>query len=386
MSNKKPKIQKDVGPVLENTVNSDPKPLETPQNLESSENHDLPVQGSIKKEDDNASPAISGEGERAEEVRTITGYDSTSPYEVSSTSNEKYSGAIIAETFRKFNLARLETLKKTDLSGYLDECKQQMIGLWKGIVGLEIHNHKFTTLFHIKMGRILIDVQDTLKDKAVFYKWRDENFGRKHRRYFQEAQQLAQMGQFAEDHSPLGKTRLLEFNRLLESTGKSLDQLLRDYPFDDAVEDEDGVHFSFHVDAIITFYRTKEDQVIDIEFGQAEIMVSLYRRSIKVKEAKKLKEDLDASQDPDKKKVLDDYILNGLIFPDYSQPTSQSHSHQKSLDKLLTDLLRLKPEGEGYSEWIIQNVDSVETNILDQAFNFIMELKVAKNNQPQAAA
>ncbi len=36
MSNKKSKIQKDVGPVLENTVNSDPKPLETPQNLESS--------------------------------------------------------------------------------------------------------------------------------------------------------------------------------------------------------------------------------------------------------------------------------------------------------------------------------------------------------------
>jgi hypothetical protein len=130
--------------------------------------------------------------------------DSTSHTEISLMQNRDYASEIIQGAQEAFNIERLKQEKKKGINNFLWEGERQIFKLWHSVVALDTHNTLFVTLFLIAIGKILNEVKETLKPHE-FARWRRKTFHYKHERYLQQAQQLANIGPFAEKYASIRK-------------------------------------------------------------------------------------------------------------------------------------------------------------------------------------
>jgi len=259
--------------------------------------------------------------------------DGTSIIQISHMKNEGYSREIISKAYKNFDYKKFAGLKDENFIEYLKEGKKQIVGQWHAIEGLSVHNEKFTVRFLINIRTILNDIEAALQTKSKYMTWLRKNFGHKHMRYFQQAKQLAKMGDFAYSEAALGKNRLLAFSRIISDPKTNYQELLEKYPFKDITEDHDSLVFKQHVDSIITFHRMKATGVDYIEFAQAELIASILKSAIPVKLADRIAKWLVKFGTVERKQEwLENLILNHLQFPD--QPSGAKKGQIKLREHL----------------------------------------------------
>lgn len=271
------------------------------------------------------------------------GMDGTAHTEISVMANEEYSREIVRNAEKKYDFEKFKKMEAKGLKAYLKEGKKQVVDQWHAIQALTAHTEMFTVRFLINIGTILNDIETALKTKSRYMAWLRKNFGHKHLRYWQQAKQLAKMGDFAVNNASLGKNRLLAFARIKSITKKKYDALLTRHPFNDTTDDHDGLLFKQHVDAILTFYRFKEAKVDFVDFKQAELIASILKEAVPVKTATKIAKWLGQFKSDEKKKEwFENLILNHVQFPD--QP-SAAKKKQVKLREHLAFLISFAKQG-----------------------------------------
>ena len=222
----------------------------------------------------------------------------------------------------------------------------------------------------IAIGIILNDIEEFFSKKSLYMNWLKYNFGHKHSRYFQQAKQLARMGDFARTFAALGKNRLLEFDRLITDDSRSHTDLLNAYPFQDITTDFDGEVFKIHVDTIITLHRFVDAEVDFINYDQAFLIASILGQSIPVKKVNDISDWLNAQDN--KEEALDDLVMNKMVFP-----SEESHVRQaeESLNKLLADFIKYdEPANINDEQWLQAQKNEISEEIIIQAYGLIVML------------
>ncbi|MEI6125587.1 MAG: hypothetical protein WCQ99_03450, partial [Pseudomonadota bacterium] len=200
--------------------------------------------------------------------------DGTSHTGISLDNNENYSANILRDWKDAHKPLLLQQyLKEKKFAEFLEEGRSQIQKLSDCIFGLNTHNDKFLVLIMCDEGDVLTMVEKHLGKKSAFTKWRRGNFLHRHVRNFQQAQQLANMGDFARMYASFGRDRLLSVDALKKFLGISIAKLLKLHPFPDTAGDFDGELFRHHVDAILTLYRLK-DAGIKVGFEYAALFAA----------------------------------------------------------------------------------------------------------------
>lgn len=241
----------------------------------------------------------------------IPSSDSTALIKFSVDYNSKFSHEIIRDVEKGNDLKRLQRLgAKGNRERYYKEAKEQVIKLCNGIAALTVHNDLFTTVFHIKMGRTLNEIEKSFEKKSKYVEWIKDNFNVRHTRYFQEAKQLANIGPFAWNYAAMGKKRLLMLEALRKDHElESCEDLFKDHPFPakaigneppqqkykDLTEDYDGALMKSHADARIIYHRLADAGVSFVSENQASLIASFNKKAISVKNASSIKSWLDVA-------------------------------------------------------------------------------------------
>lgn len=296
--------------------------------------------------------------------------DSTAIIEISQMVNQKYSNEIIGEAKKAFNMSKLNKLKGTKADEYLDEGKEQVLKLWQSIESLRTHTSLFVVTFLIAIGIILNDIEEFFGKKSLYMNWLKYNFGHKHSRYFQQAKQLARMGDFARTFAAIGKNRLLEFDRLITDDSQSHLNLLNSYPFQDITADFDGEIFKIHIDTIITLHRFADAEIDFIDYDQAFLIASILGQGIPVKRVDNINDWL--KEQDNKQEALEDLIMNKMVLPSDDAPVQQA---EESLNKLLADLIKYnEPANINDEEWLQAQKNEISEEIIIQAHELIVML------------
>jgi len=303
--------------------------------------------------------------------------DATSVVEISQMGNVHYSREIIESTEAGSDLDRLRTFKK-DKQKFLKTGKEMLNKLCVGKDALGVHDDAFSVKFLIKVGIILSEIETAFRDGHKYTNWIRNNFGHERLRYFQHAQQLSAMGDVALKYSPLGKNRLLDLERARKEFSKesgaekTLDDLLKKHPFLDTAKDLDGHLFKQHVDAIITYYRFRQQGIDFITFEQASYAASLNKEPVLVNKIESLKMELDKAKD--KKALLRDYINNKLVLPTSGDRMGSS---PESLNKLLADFIEYCETVDiDSSTWVEMQKEIISRDIFEKAFGYLSRLRV----------
>lgn len=286
------------------------------------------------------------------------GYDGTSVTEISIMQNVNYSKEIIDGVRGAYNLKKLISLRK-DRKKYLDEAKEQIYRTWHGTISLKVHHELFTTLFLIAMGTILIEVEEQFQSKSAFVKWRSKNFDGRQTRYFQQAVQLAKMGDFAKRYAAMGKRRLLQIEHIRkEENIKDPEQLLALHPPDKDISDSvidievvkknpfpdvsfdydlDGDLIKHYIDSITTLYRLKHAGIEFADMQHAKLIADYQRQALPVGEAAEIKSWLDSYPKAERKGIFDDFIMDRLHKPSghVFEPTGSRYSLNHLLAKMV---------------------------------------------------
>jgi len=303
--------------------------------------------------------------------------DGTSHVEISSMENINYSKEIIKSTEADVDLKKLKALRK-DKRRFLKTGRRMLIRLCHSDDALRTHDDASVVKFCIKVGIILNEIETAFRKKKDYTTWlRNNNFSDSHLRYFQQARQLARMGEVALKFASLGKNRLLEFERVRKEfsktsgASKSLDDLLRDHPFLDTTEDNNGELFKRHVDAIITYYRFQEIGIDLITFVQALYAASLEKKALEVKKINQIKKEYDNAKN--KVEFLNDYFKNKMASP---VPKEGEIDSRKSLNKVLADLVLYCQTSDIKSpSWIRMQKKIVSKEIFTEAYNYMVQMK-----------
>ena len=303
--------------------------------------------------------------------------DGTSLVEISQMGNIHYSKEIIKSTEADIDLKKLKALRK-DKRRFLKTGRQMLIKLCRSDDALTTHNDASVVKFCIKVGIILDEIEAAFKRKKDYIRWlRDNNFSASNLRYFQQARQIARMGEVALKYASLGKNRLLEFERVrtefskTSGASKSLDDLLRDHPFLDTTEDNNGELFKRHVDAIIIYYRCKKMGIDLITFAQALYAASLEKKALEVKKINQIKKEYDNAKN--KVEFLDDYFKNKMASP---VPRESATGSRKSLNKILADLILYCDTSDIDSQdWIRMQKNILSEEIFLEAYNYMVKMK-----------
>jgi hypothetical protein len=248
---------------------------------------------------------------------------------------------------------------------FLSEAANQVRGLWHGLQGLMTHTDMFVVTFQIAMGRILNEVESSFERKSDYVQWLSAHFGDEHIRLFQQSKQLANMGDFAKDHTSLGKHRLLQFDGLRRALEKPLDEIVNTHSFPDTARVTEEL-FSEHVDGIITFERCKKVGIEIVDFEQAKLMASINGRAVEVETLKKLKAQLDHSKN--RKELLDNFIKEKMAFPQRTVGPVEGESLKKRLVGL-DDYLQKKEAKD--PDWVKQLKPDVDREILLRIHKFL---------------
>lgn len=258
--------------------------------------------------------------------------DGTSHTEISFMTNEDFSSEIIKDTPALSDFEKLVALKTKDGAKFLKEAEKTILKLWHSVESMTAHSDLFLVRFQIDMGKILNEVEEFFEKKSDYIRWFIDRFGDRQRRYFQQAKELARMGEFACKHGSLGKHRLLQFNRLQKEESTPFDDLLLEFPFLDTTMDMDGKLFSDHVDAIITSARFRRAGIDYVQFDQAKLMACYGREAVKVGVIEDLKSQLDLAEN--KVELLDMFVMNKMQLQDGRSTSVMG----ESLAKRLVDL------------------------------------------------
>lgn len=303
--------------------------------------------------------------------------DGTSLVEITSMGNIHYSREIIKSTEAALDLGKLRTLKE-DKKKFLKAGRQMLDKLCGGKDALGAHDDAFAVKFLIKVGIILSEIETAFRDAHKYTNWLKNNFRYERLRYFQHAQQLSAMGDPALKYSPLGKNRLLDFERARKEfskesgADKTLDDLLKKHPFQDIAKDMEGDLFKQHVDAIITYYRFRQQGIDFITFEQSSYAASLYKEPVQVNKITALKNELDKIED--QKTFLADYFNNKLVLP---APEDRIGQSPESLNKLLADFIKYCETVDIDSPaWVEMQNEILDRNLVEKAYGYLSQFRV----------
>lgn len=289
--------------------------------------------------------------------------------EISIMANEKYSQEIIEDSKKQYDLKKLRELKAKDREKFLEEAERQVNSLWHSVQALVTHTDLFLVTFQIAMGKILEEVESSFEKKSQYISWFKNRFGDKHIRYFEQARQLARMGDFAKDNASWGKTRLLQIDRLRLSLKKDLNEILGRYKFPDTSQDRDGVLTTEQVDGIITLERFKKAGINDIGIDGAKLLASYNHKPVEVGTINKLKSKLHRAKN--KKEFLDQFIMNKMVLPG----GGSKEVKKESLNKLLANLADYQRGVDINDEsWLKAQRKTISREILINAYGFIRGL------------
>ena len=246
---------------------------------------------------------------------------------------------------------------------------------------LEVHDNAFSVKFLIRVGIILSEIETAFRDVHKYTDWLKNNFGYERLRYFQHARQLAVMGDPALKYRPLGKNRLLDFERARKEfskesgADKTLDDLIKEHPFPDTTKDMEGDLFKQHVNVIITYYRFRKQGIDFITFDQASYGASLYKEPVQVNKIAALKKELDKiDKIEDQKTFLADCFNNKLVLPTPDDGMGQS---PKSLNKLLADFIKYCETVDiGSPAWVEMQDEILDRSIVEKAYGYLSKLRV----------
>ena len=322
----------------------------------------------------------------------VPGSDSTELIKFSIDYNSKFSHEIIKDTEKGYDLKRLQRLgAKKNPERYYKEGKEQIIKLCNGIAALTVHNDLFTTVFHIKMGHTLNEIEKSFKKKSKYIEWINDSFNARHTRYFQEAKQLANMGSFAWTYAAMGKKRLLMLEALRKNYElQSCEDLFKDHPFPakvignaspqqkykDLTEDYDGALMKSHADAFITYRRLADAGVSFVSENQASLIASFNKKAISVKNASSIKSWLDDLPEKDRKKAFSTLVMDKTTTPPRDSPPRAPV--QESLNKILGDFVEFCKKGDlEDKDWLKSQREILHTDTILEAHRLI-DLLLAK--------
>jgi hypothetical protein len=298
--------------------------------------------------------------------------DGTAHTEFSIVMNRKYSEEILTDLARTYDPDKLQTLKDSDQGSFLKEAERQIKKLWEGNEALVTHTDLFAVTIQIANGKILNQVQESFEKPSDYTGWLKARFTDKHMRYFQQARQLARMGDFAGKYASLGKNRLLEFDRLRIALKKDPEDVLKDpaYPIPDTTQDFGGVEVTEKVDGIVTHKRFK-DEGISIDFALATLLGCFNRRAVEVGVVKKIKAMLDQSDM--KEELFDRIIMDKLVLPDLEEAAESTKA--ESLNKLLAQLDSYRKSiNINDARWVSEQRAKITKESLVNTFSFLREL------------
>lgn len=266
------------------------------------------------------------------------GMDSTAVIEFEIINNTKYSEEIIDGARADYDPFKLESLKsQTDLTEFYSEGKKQILSQWRADRALNTHNDRFCVLLQINIGTILNLVEPTFAKKRDYTAWVATNFKDHQSRYFQQAKQLALMGDFAKENSAAGKNRLLALDSLRKIEKKAeFETLLGDHPLPDIAKDDDGKLLKSHLDAVITLHRLTNEGLRGTTFEQAELIASFDNEAIDVAKAKEVAKWLNLNPEDQRPALFARLIQDRMAYPSDNPYTP---APKASLGKVLSDLL-----------------------------------------------
>lgn len=290
--------------------------------------------------------------DRSREYLAKLGMDGTAITEIRIVDNMKYSQEIIEGARAVYNLEKLESLKTSaDLNAFYAEGKTQILSQWHADQALDVHTNMFKVIFQINVGTILNVIEPTFRKKSEFMVWMRNNFKDNHIRYFQQAKQLAAMGDFAVNYSPAGKNRLLALDHLREvENRRECEALFADHPLPDTTDDEDGQDLKRQIDSVITLHRLHSEGIRFATFDQAALIASYNNEALGVKKAEQVKKWLDQYPEDQRPALFDRFIQDQLLYPSDHPYTP---APKASLDKVLADLISCYGTGNLEDEaWI----------------------------------
>lgn len=288
--------------------------------------------------------------------------DGTPLTDVQIIDNTKYSQEIIDGARSVYNLETLDELKKSDdLTVFYEEVKKQILSQWHADQALNVHSDMFRVQFQINVGNILNVVEPTFKKKSDYTKWIMNNFKNNHVRYFQQAKQLALMGDFARTYAAAGKNRLLMLEHVRDVEKKrECEMLFEDYPLPDTTEDEDGQLLKRQIDSVITLHRLQNAGLRSVTFDQANLVASYNNEAITVNKAVEIKTWMDQQPEEERPALFDRFVQDQMAYPSDHPYTP---APKASLAKVLADLLTCYGTGNLEDEaWIARQR---ELNILE---------------------
>jgi len=297
--------------------------------------------------------------------------DGTRLNEISTMANDKYATELTRNVKRVFQFDKLEELNGNNL---LRSGKRQIDAICNCKDSLNTHTNMFNIAFFLCIGKILNYIYDFFGNRTKYSAWLRVNFGSERMRYFQQARQLDRMGDFSRRYAPLGKTRLLELDRLgkplLTDYYKSETGIFVVHPPEDITQDMDGLLLKEHVDGIITYYRFKNEGVDFIEFDQAKHIASFLHKSITKKRVTAVKKWLENQENEEE--AFDDLVMNKMVFP-YSESGEKMSGF--SLNKLFAEIVNYGEKVDvNDEEWITNQKSEIDEESMIKAYNTIVEL------------
>jgi hypothetical protein len=300
--------------------------------------------------------------------------DGTSYDEYRIVDNKKYSEQIITAARAASDPKKREELKKSsNLDEYLAESKKQVLAQWHADQAIAVHSDMFRVLCQINAGEILNEVESMFGKKSAYMEWIKNNFEDRHLRYFQQAKQLADMGEFAKTYAAVGKNRLLALESLRKvERKKECLVLFKDHPLPDMADDDEGKKHKRHIDSVVTFHRLKNAGIRFATFKQADLVASTLNDAVGVQKAEQIQKWLSTNEESQRPVLFDRYIQDQLAFPSDHPYTP---APKASLDKILADLLRCYGTGNlEDKEWIEKQRKIVDVNTLESAQKLISDL------------
>ncbi len=216
-------------------------------------------------------------------------------------------------------------------------------------------------------------------------------FHYKHERYLQQAQQLANIGDFAKMYASMGKKRLLALDHLRRTQNvETCDALfeknpipeevadsfisaddLKKNPFPDSTEDLEGELLKEHTDALITLDRLRKVGITFATFDQAYLLAACNKNALGVKTADKVRIWLNGKGTVrTKKKWFNIFVMDKGKFPERVASNPKSGD---SLNQLFSNLISYCDSKDFNDvEWLRAQKAIMDENLFFGAHNAII--------------
>jgi hypothetical protein len=242
------------------------------------------------------------------------------------------------------------------------------------------------------MGSILEEIKGSFEKPHEFSRWRDTTFGSRHKRFFQEAVQLARMGDFPRRFAPMGKTRILQLEAIRKDEGQaSCEDILRECPaydviaesalpnevvtklkvepFPDISYDSDCQRVKNYVSSVITQQRLIHAGISYVDFDQAQLIAEYYGEAIQVQEIKRIKALLDKTDEADRPEFFNNLVMDRMKN---TPATVRDSKSVYSLNKVIADFIRYcKNANFDDAAWLARQKELIDKSSVFRAQDFL---------------